>query len=47
VLCSFGGMPDAHEIRLEGGKLRFVHSMTVMRNLTAGLGSGMGVVGTD
>ncbi|KAF2004214.1 hypothetical protein P154DRAFT_587822 [Amniculicola lignicola CBS 123094] len=35
VLCDFGAMrsgaPDSHEIRLEGGKLRFVHTLTVMR----------------
>ncbi|RDL38143.1 uncharacterized protein BP5553_05576 [Venustampulla echinocandica] len=33
VLCTFGTMrdaPDSHELRLEGGKLRFVYTMTVM-----------------
>lgn len=34
VLCDFGAMrsgaPDSHEVRLENGKLRFVHTMTVM-----------------
>ncbi|KAJ9157627.1 hypothetical protein NKR23_g350 [Pleurostoma richardsiae] len=36
VLCKFGSMrdaPDSHEFRLEGGKLRYVHTMTVMRSL--------------
>jgi hypothetical protein len=35
VLCVFQTMsnaPDSHEIRLEGGKLRYVHTMTVMRS---------------
>jgi hypothetical protein len=38
VMAVFGAMmdaPDSHEFRLEGGKLRYVHSMTVLRNLTA------------
>lgn len=39
VLRDFGAMksgaPDSHEIRLENGKLRYVHTMTVM---TAGKG---------
>ncbi|KAF2468717.1 uncharacterized protein BDR25DRAFT_357083 [Lindgomyces ingoldianus] len=34
VLCKFGSMksgaPDSHEFRLESGKLRYVHTMTVM-----------------
>jgi len=37
VLTTFGTMrnaPDSHTFRLEGGKLRYVHTMTVMRNLT-------------
>jgi hypothetical protein len=32
VLCRFGAMqgaPDSHEFRLEGGRLRWVHTMTV------------------
>lgn len=36
VLCKFETMddaPDSHEIRLENGKLRYVHTMTVMREL--------------
>ena len=37
VLCRFQTMrnaPDSHEFRLEKGKLRYVHTMTVMRNAT-------------
>ncbi|KAI1401461.1 hypothetical protein F4819DRAFT_458345 [Hypoxylon fuscum] len=33
VLCSFdslGDMPDSHEVRLEGGKVKYVHTVTVM-----------------
>lgn len=32
VLCSFdalGNMPDSHEIRVEGGKVKYVHTITV------------------
>jgi hypothetical protein len=30
VFCAFGGsMPDSHEFRLESGKLRYVHTITV------------------
>jgi hypothetical protein len=25
-----GNLPDTHEFRVEGGKLRYVHTMTVM-----------------
>ncbi|TAQ86506.1 hypothetical protein B7494_g5169 [Chlorociboria aeruginascens] len=33
VLCNFvsmGNIPDSHEFRLDNGKLRYVHTMTVM-----------------
>jgi hypothetical protein len=30
VMMSFAGIPDSHEFRVENGKLRFVHTMTVM-----------------
>ncbi|KAI3318498.1 hypothetical protein HD806DRAFT_511815 [Xylariaceae sp. AK1471] len=33
VLCSFdslGSLPDSHEVRLEGGKVKYVHTVTVM-----------------
>ena len=34
IFLSFGGattgLPDSHEFRVEGGKLRFVHTLTVM-----------------
>ncbi|KAK3996597.1 hypothetical protein QBC44DRAFT_231524 [Cladorrhinum sp. PSN332] len=31
----FGSRPDSHEFRVEKGKLRLVHTLTVMRNVTA------------
>jgi hypothetical protein len=35
VFLSFGagtaGLPDSHEFRVEGGKIRYVHTMTVMK----------------
>jgi len=33
VLCSFdalGSLPDSHEVRVEGGKVKYVHTVTVM-----------------
>lgn len=39
VLCKFETMrdaPDSHEFRIVKGKLRYVHTMTVMRSLKAG-----------
>ena len=33
VLCSFdslGNMPDSHEVRVEAGKVKYVHTITVM-----------------
>ncbi|EOO01250.1 hypothetical protein UCRPA7_3230 [Phaeoacremonium minimum UCRPA7] len=30
VFLSFEDLPDSHEFRVEGGKLRFVHTLTVM-----------------
>ena len=39
VMMSFSNIPDSHEFRVEGGKLRFVHTMTVM---TARSGKGKG-----
>ncbi|KAL1881224.1 hypothetical protein Daus18300_001075 [Diaporthe australafricana] len=30
VFLSFQGLPDTHDFRVEGGKIRFVHTMTVM-----------------
>lgn len=30
VFLSFAGIPDCHSFRVEGGKLRFVHTITVM-----------------
>ncbi len=30
VFLSFSGIPDSHEFRVENGKLRFVHTITVM-----------------
>jgi hypothetical protein len=31
VFLNFGAMPDSHEYRVEGGKLRFVHAITVAK----------------
>lgn len=43
VFLSFGdcttGRPDSHEFRLEGGKLRFIHTITVMDPRCGGLPS--------
>jgi hypothetical protein len=30
VMLSFEGLPDSHEFRIESGKLRYVHTITVM-----------------
>jgi hypothetical protein len=38
ALCQFdslGAWPDSHEIRVEGGKVRYVHTVTVMRGVGA------------
>ena len=38
VLCQFDSLaawPDSHEIRVEGGKVRYVHTVTVMRGVGA------------
>lgn len=35
VLCVFqtmGNAPDSHELRLEGGKIRYVHTMTAFKS---------------
>jgi hypothetical protein len=34
AMVLFQTRPDSHEFRVEKGKLRFVHTMTVMRNVT-------------
>jgi len=34
VVFGTGGRPDSHEFRVENGRLRFVHTLTVMRNVT-------------
>jgi hypothetical protein len=31
VFLNFGAMPDSHEYRVEGGKLRYVHAITVAK----------------
>ncbi|KAK4185904.1 hypothetical protein QBC35DRAFT_289914 [Podospora australis] len=41
IFLSFSGIPDSHEFRVEGGKLRFVHTITVM-NTGGGSGKGKG-----
>ncbi len=33
-LVTFSTRPDSHEFRIEKGKIRFVHTLTIMRNLT-------------
>ncbi len=33
-LVTFATRPDSHEFRVEKGKIRFVHTLTIMRNLT-------------
>jgi len=38
VFLSFNGIPDSHEFRVENGKLRFVHTLTVMRARGSGKG---------
>ncbi|AEO62202.1 358ef2f8-5513-4ac0-a19f-2b81c2215468 [Thermothielavioides terrestris] len=40
VFLSFSGIPDSHEFRIESGKIRYVHTMTVM---TAARGNGRGM----
>jgi hypothetical protein len=38
VLFTFGALgnaPDSHSFRIENGKLRYVHTITVLRNLTS------------
>ncbi|KAK3937447.1 hypothetical protein QBC46DRAFT_319614 [Diplogelasinospora grovesii] len=43
VMLSFAGIPDSHEFRVENGKLRFVHTMTVMTaRSSSGGGTGTG-----
>lgn len=42
VMMSFADLPDSHDFRVEGGKLRYVHTMTVV---TGGKGKGGGKVG--
>ncbi|OAA64317.1 hypothetical protein SPI_02964 [Niveomyces insectorum RCEF 264] len=34
AMVTFVTRPDSHEFRIEKGKIRFVHTLTVMRNLT-------------
>jgi hypothetical protein len=36
VMLSFAGIPDSHEFRVEKGKLRYVHTLTVMTAKGAG-----------
>ncbi|KAK4120950.1 hypothetical protein N657DRAFT_578400 [Parathielavia appendiculata] len=40
VFLSFSGIPDSHEFRVEGGKLRYVHTITVMSARGDGKGKG-------
>ena len=34
AMVKFSTRPDSHEFRVEKGKIRFVHTLTIMRNLT-------------
>ena len=34
ALVTFQTRPDSHEFRVEKGRIRFVHTLTIMRNLT-------------
>ncbi|KAK0629534.1 hypothetical protein B0T17DRAFT_615297 [Bombardia bombarda] len=34
ALVQFATRPDSHEFRVEGGKIKFVHTLTIMRNVT-------------
>ncbi|ERS95218.1 uncharacterized protein SPSK_06522 [Sporothrix schenckii 1099-18] len=45
VFMSFANLPDSHDFRVEGGKLRYVHTMTVMtggKGKSSGGGGGTG-----
>ena len=45
IMLKFGSLPDSHEFRLEGGKLRFVHTITPMNGSpgpSVGKGKGKG-----
>ncbi len=35
AFVKFATRPDSHEFRIEKGKIRFVHTITVMRNITS------------
>ncbi|KAK1751009.1 hypothetical protein QBC47DRAFT_434755 [Echria macrotheca] len=45
VFLTFGGganstgLPDSHEFRVEGGKIRYIHTITVCREFNCGLGA--------
>lgn len=41
VMMAFADLPDSHDFRVEGGKLRYVHTMTVMTG-AKGKGGGKG-----
>ncbi len=32
IFLTFGSIPDSHEFRVEKGKIRYVHTMSVMGN---------------
>lgn len=42
LMMSFANLPDSHEFRVEKGKLRYVHTLTVMSGSTRGGGGGGG-----
>jgi len=53
VFLKFGGgangsgLPDSHEFRVEGGKLRFVHTITACWEKNCGFGDPPEILGTD
>lgn len=40
VMMAFADLPDSHDFRVEGGKLRYVHTMTVMTGTKGKSGGG-------
>ena len=42
LMMSFASLPDSHEFRVEGGKLRYVHTLTVMSGSTRSGGGAAG-----
>lgn len=47
IFLSFSGIPDSHEFRVEGGKLRFVHTITVMTGRGKGKKARRGMISKE